>query len=170
MLNKTACSLFESRLRKVIFVKAEQQAHSHMGDRDDGAELWLSYQAGFGQQTLQEHFQRPSWSLQFRTSHHTLTHLYTLTSGLQWKYIVTVVHLYIWQFPPELQQLFWYILLNYLLLLLINASCKSSSVLNSESCRTWNKSISSGLSGEFGVPWWSQCSFTRTIIYSNCEE
>lgn len=41
------------------FVRVEQEAYSHVSDRHNGAELRLGYQAGFSQQTLQEHFQRP---------------------------------------------------------------------------------------------------------------
>lgn len=49
-------------------ITVEKQEYSHMSDRQNGTELWLGYQAGFGQETLQEHFQGSSWSTQFRTS------------------------------------------------------------------------------------------------------
>lgn len=55
-LNKTTL-VFSVQLEGV---KVEQQAYLHMSDGYDGAELRLSYQTGFGQQTLQEHFQRSS--------------------------------------------------------------------------------------------------------------
>lgn len=154
-------------------MKVEQQAYSHVGDRDHSAELWLSYQAGFSQQTLQEHLQRPSWSLQFRSS--------TRSSLAFNENIVTVVHLYLTvssrtTAENRLHHLQGFCLVHFIKLftvaarfLLINASCKSSS-----GCRTWNKSINSGFSGEFRVPWWSQSSSkgfsTRIIIHSSCEE
>lgn len=103
-------------------VKVKQLVYLHVSYRHDRAELWPGYQAGFGQKTLQKHFQCSSWPSQFRMS--------------QPCNITLFKHL----FPPRSQQETDCItcrdvfLLNVLSLFLINWCSKCSLC---SSCQTW---------------------------------
>ncbi len=186
MCKKTTSPLIQCLQYVCLCCSSLLYVYLHMSDRHNGAQLRLSYQTSFGQQTFQEHFQCPSWSLLFRTSRFRFN-----TSGhshpQHWpliKIFCSHCRVSVWQqivSPAGVFLVHFYLIINCCsTYLLINASFKSSSVLNRIGVGFHYFTDLQNLeeihlfSGAFCVPWRSHCSFkgffSLLMIHSNCEE